>query len=79
MDSARTSAILFFILIGALIFSNFVNAAGLPEGLLKLILGEGAEPMCVILVIPVIYVILGCVLESLSMILLKVPIFFPVG
>jgi tripartite ATP-independent transporter DctM subunit len=78
VESARTSAVLFFILIGALIFSNFVNTAGLPEALLEFILGEGAEPMSVILVILVIYVILGCVLESLSMILLTVPIFFPI-
>ena len=78
MESARTSAVLFFILIGALIFSNFVNTAGLPEAMLHFIAGEGAHPMMVIMVILLIYVILGCVLESLSMILLTVPIFFPV-
>jgi tripartite ATP-independent transporter DctM subunit len=78
LESARTSAVLFFILIGALIFSNFVNAAGLPEGLLKLILGGGTSPYVVILIILAIYVVLGCVLESLSMILLTVPIFYPV-
>jgi len=78
VESARTSAVLFFILIGALIFSNFVNTAGLPEAMLSFIAGEGAHPMMVIMVILLIYVILGCVLESLSMILLTVPIFFPV-
>ena len=78
LDSARTSAVLFFILIGALIFSNFVNAAGLPEGLLRLIVGEGTPPFVVILIILLIYIVLGCVLESLSMILLTVPIFYPV-
>jgi len=78
VDSARTSAVLFFILIGALIFSNFVNAAGLPEGLLRFITGEGTPPYLVILTMLLIYVVLGCVLESLSMILLTVPIFFPV-
>jgi tripartite ATP-independent transporter DctM subunit len=78
VESARTSAVLFFILIGALIFSNFVNTAGLPEAMLNFIAGEGAHPMMVIMVILLIYVILGCVLESLSMILLTVPIFFPV-
>jgi tripartite ATP-independent transporter DctM subunit len=78
VDSARTSAVLFFILIGALIFSNFVNTAGLPEGLLRLIAGQDAQPYTVILIILLIYVILGCVLESLSMILLTVPIFFPI-
>ncbi|MBM3352596.1 MAG: TRAP transporter large permease [Betaproteobacteria bacterium] len=78
VESARTSAVLFFILIGALVFSNFINAAGLPEGLLALITGAGTGPMMVIFIILVIFVILGCVLESLSMILLMVPIFFPV-
>jgi len=78
VESARTSAVLFFILIGALVFSNFINAAGLPEGLLALITGAGTSPMMVIFIILVIFVILGCVLESLSMILLMVPIFFPV-
>ncbi len=78
VDSARTSAVLFFILMGALIFSNFVNTAGLPEGLLRLIAGEGAAPYAVVLIILFIYVVLGCVLESLSMILLTVPIFFPI-
>lgn len=78
LESARTSAVLFFILMCALIFSNFVNVAGLPEGMLKLIVGEGASPYVVIAIMLAIYVILGCALESLSMILLTVPIFFPV-
>jgi tripartite ATP-independent transporter DctM subunit len=78
VESARTSAVLFFILMGALIFSNFINAAGLPEGLLQLIGGQGTPPYVVILIILLIYVMLGCVLESLSMILLTVPIFFPI-
>ena len=37
VDSARTSAMLFTVLFGALIFSNFVNRAGLPDGLLNLV------------------------------------------
>jgi tripartite ATP-independent transporter DctM subunit len=78
VESARTSAVLFFILMGALIFSNFINAAGLPEGLLQLIGGQGTPPYLVIAIILLIYVMLGCVLESLSMILLTVPIFFPI-
>jgi tripartite ATP-independent transporter DctM subunit len=78
LESARTSAVLFFILMCALIFSNFINAAGLPEGLLRMIGGQGTPPAVVILIILLIYVVLGCVLESLSMILLTVPIFFPI-
>jgi tripartite ATP-independent transporter DctM subunit len=77
VDSARTSAILFFVLIGALIFSNFINVAGFPEALKALVTGAGLSPQIVILLILGVYVILGCILESLSMILLTVPIFFP--
>ncbi len=77
-DSARTSALLFIVLIGALIFSNFVNRAGLPDGLLALVAGNDLSPTMVIVVILAIYLVLGCVFESLSMLLLTIPIFFPV-
>jgi tripartite ATP-independent transporter DctM subunit len=76
-DTARTSAMLFAVLIGALIFSNFINRAGLPDDLLNLVNNLDVPPMVVILVILAIYIILGMVFESLSMLLLTVPIFFP--
>ena len=69
---------LFTVLIGALIFSNFVNRAGLPDGLLSLVTGNDLSPVMVIVIILAIYVVLGCVFESLSMLLLTIPIFFPV-
>lgn len=77
-DSARTTATLFAVLIGALIFSNFVNRAGLPDGLLSLVTGHDLSPLMVIVVIIAIYIVLGCVFESLSMLLLTIPVFFPV-
>ena len=77
-DSARTTAILFTVLIGALIFSNFVNRAGLPDGLLALVTGNDLSPLMVIAIIIGIYIVLGCVFESLSMLLLTIPVFFPV-
>ena len=77
-DSARTTGVLFVVLIGALIFSNFVNRAGLPDGLLSLVTGHDLSPLAVIVMILAIYVVLGCVFESLSMLLLTIPIFFPV-
>lgn len=78
VDSAQTTAVLFFVLIGALMFSNFVNIAGLPQGLLSIVDDLGVSPYVVILVILGIYIMLGCVFESLSMLLLTVPIFYPV-
>ena len=76
-DTAATSASLFAVLIGASVFSNFVNLAGLPEALLELVQGAGISPAMVMLAILLIYLALGCVFESLSMLLLTVPIFFP--
>lgn len=76
-DTARTSAMLFSVVIGALIFSNFINRAGLPADLLALVQSLDVTPMVVILIILAIYIVLGMVFESLSMLLLTVPIFFP--
>lgn len=76
-ETARTTATLFSVLIGAWIFSNFVNLAGLPEALLATVTANDMSPAFVILFIILIYLALGCVFESLSMLLLTVPIFFP--
>ena len=76
-ETSHTTAILFSVMIGASMFSNFVNLAGLPEGLLALVNQTGLSPMTVMLFIILIYILLGCVFESLSMLLLTVPIFFP--
>jgi len=77
-DTAHTTSSLFVVVIGALIFSNFINRAGLPDALLSLITTHNFSPMMIIFVIISIYIILGAVFESLSMLLLTVPIFYPV-
>lgn len=76
-DTTMTTASLFSVLIGAWIFSNFVNIAGLPEGLRNGVNGLGLSPWMVMGLIILIYLALGAVFESLSMLLLTVPIFFP--
>ncbi len=76
-ETTMTTASLFSVLIGAWIFSNFVNIAGLPEALLGAVTHYTLSPWIVMLMIVGIYIILGCVFESLSMLLLTVPIFFP--
>ncbi len=77
IETAHTTASLFAVLIGAWIFSNFINLAGLPTALLELVTQWSVSPLAVIFMILLVYVILGCVFESLSMLLLTVPIFFP--
>jgi tripartite ATP-independent transporter DctM subunit len=77
VDAARTTAMLFAILIGASIFANFVNYTTLPQDLKDFVTQVGIRPLAVIFAICVIYVLLGTAMEALSMILLTVPVFFP--
>jgi tripartite ATP-independent transporter DctM subunit len=77
VESARTTAMLFTIVIGAQIFSSFVNFTTLPNDLQAFVQQFQVNPIMVIIVICLIYVVLGCAMESLSMMLLTVPIFFP--
>ncbi len=78
-ETAHTTAQLFAVLIGAWIFSNFVNLAGLPDALKGAVTGFGLPPMGVMLMILLVYIVLGTIFESLSMLLLTVPIFFPLA
>lgn len=77
LNCARTTAMIFAIIIGAEVFSNFISYAGVPNALLEFVQSLDVNAYVVILVLVLIYVILGAVLESLSMILLTVPVFFP--
>ncbi len=76
-ETTITTASLFSVLIGAWIFSNFINVAGLTEGLRDAITALNLAPWMVMAIILAIYIVLGMIFESLSMLLLTVPIFFP--
>jgi tripartite ATP-independent transporter DctM subunit len=77
LESARTTGMVFAVVIGAEIFANLINFAGLPYELADTVEDAGLGPWTVVLLIVAIYLALGCVLESLSMILLTVPVFYP--
>ncbi len=77
VESARTTSMLFLILIGALIFADFVNITSMPGDLKTFVNGLQVSPVMVVAVIMIIYVLLGTAMEELSMILLTVPVFFP--
>ncbi|MHA7777674.1 TRAP transporter large permease [Roseibium sp. M-1] len=77
LNCARTTAMIFAIIIGAEVFSNFISYAGVPDALLAFVQALDVNAYVVILVLVLIYLVLGAVLESLSMILLTVPVFFP--
>jgi tripartite ATP-independent transporter DctM subunit len=78
VEAGRTTGIIFAVGFGALIFSNFVTIAGLPRDLVQLINASQLSPIGVVLLICLIYLVLGCLLDSLAMILLTVPVFFPI-
>ena len=77
VESARTTAMLFMILIGALMFAEFVNITTMPADLKAWSPASSCSPIMVVAAICAIYVILGTAMEELSMILLTVPVFFP--
>src|SRR5882724_5872524 len=77
VESARTTSMLFLILIGALMFAEFVNITTMPGELRDLVKRFELHPILVVAAIMTIYVILGTAMEELSMILLTVPVFFP--
>ena len=77
-DTAETTAILFALIIGAGLFTEFLNYSGAHDALLSFVTESGFSPGLVICVICLIYIVLGMLMESISMVLLTVPLFFPV-
>lgn len=76
-EAGRTTAMVFSVAFGAMIFNQFVNISGLPGAVVTQVQSLGLTPTEVILVVCLVYIILGCVVEGIGMILLTVPIFFP--
>ena len=78
VESARTTAMLFTLLIAATVFANFVNFTSMPGDLKEWITHLGLSPVMVVGAMMVIYIILGTVMEELTMVLLTIPLFFPI-
>jgi len=78
VESARTTAMLFTILIAAMLFSSFVNFTSMPGDLKDGILKLGLSPVMVVGAMMLVYVLLGTIMEELSMVLLTIPVFFPI-
>ena len=77
IETVKITTMLFFLLFGAILFSNFINLAGLPDDLRNFLSIFNFNIYTLLIGIFIIYLILGMVLESLSMMLLTVPIFYP--
>lgn len=78
VESVRITSMLFMVLIGAFIFSNFINFTSMPADLTAYINRFVDHPVLVVLGICIVYILLGTAMEELSMVALTVPLFFPV-
>ncbi|WP_136068523.1 TRAP transporter large permease [Modicisalibacter radicis] len=78
LETAVTSAMIFFIVLGASVFNSFLALTQLPQTTAGWIVGLEISPWIVLAGILLCYLILGCFMDSLSMILLTVPIFLPI-
>ena len=75
--TATGTAMVFMIVLGATAYNNFLALSGLPQELAMWVGDQGYSPYMVLAAILLFYIVFGCVMDSLSMILLTVPIFFP--
>ncbi|HEY8554007.1 MAG TPA: TRAP transporter large permease [Burkholderiales bacterium] len=78
VESLRTSVSIFVVLIGALLFGYFLTITQVPQQLAAWFAGLPIGPYGVLAVILVFYLILGCLLDAMAMIILTIPIIFPV-
>lgn len=76
--TAVSSGMIFMILIGADMFNAFLARSQVPQSLAVFMGGLEFSPMLILFAILVMYLLLGCLMDSLSMILLTIPIFFPI-
>ena len=75
--TAESSAMIFLIFIGADLMNSALALTQIPSQLAAVVAGWGLSPLMVVSVILLFYVVLGAVMDELSMLLLTIPIFFP--
>jgi len=78
MGTGQTAGMIFLIILGADVLNVFLALTQLPQGLAAMIGDSEMEPLLILSIILLFYLIGGCVMDSLSMILLTIPIFWPI-
>ncbi|AUQ56000.1 TRAP transporter large permease [Phaeobacter inhibens] len=78
MVTARSTAMIFFIVLGAGFYNGFLALTKVPQELADFVVSQGLSPWMVLMLILAFYLVFGCLMDSLSMILLTIPIFYPV-
>ena len=78
LDTLRTNAMILLIIVGAQIMSFALVTAGIPRAIVGSIQAIGASPQVVLLLVCTMYLVLGCLVDALSLMLLTLPVVFPV-
>jgi TRAP-type C4-dicarboxylate transport system permease large subunit len=78
LETAATSAMIFLILLGASVFNAFLGFSQLPLRTADFFQNAGLSPYVVLLGMILLYMLLGCIMDSLAMILISIPIFWPI-
>ncbi|MCE2517559.1 MAG: TRAP transporter large permease [Alphaproteobacteria bacterium] len=78
LETASSTAMIFAILLGAALFNSFLAFSRVPFEAAAFVGALDVNPYLILTVILVVYLILGCFMDSLSMIILTIPVFFPV-
>ncbi len=78
LSTAETTALIFLILLGAELFNAFLALTQMPAAMAKIVEGLNAPPLVVLVAMLLIYLLLGCVMESMAMVLLTLPVFLPI-
>ena len=77
-ETIRTAGMIYLILLGAEILKIFMSRGGVPQALAEWMSVSGMSPMLILIILLVALIVLGCLMDSLSMILLAIPFFWPV-
>jgi tripartite ATP-independent transporter DctM subunit len=78
LETAQTSAMIFLILLGAGVLNAFLGFSQLPIWTARVFQNSGLPPYLIVVGMLVLYLFLGCVMDSLAMILITIPIFWPI-
>ncbi len=78
LSTAASTAMIFMIILGASIYNNFLSLTMLPQTTSMWVGEQGFSPWLVLTVVLIMYLLFGCIMDSLSMVLLTVPIIYPI-
>lgn len=77
LETAKITGMIFMILIGAEFYSSFLALSQLPQALAEWVSGTGWSPYAILIAIAVIYLLLGCMMDGMAMMLVTIPVFLP--